>query len=152
MINIPQVCEALTNAFTETADEKASETDFVQRRSKLSGANFVPSLVFGWLKHPDATLEQLVQTTAGCRMDRRNKAPNTYQLLMELEAVPWVDAYGVFGGASPERTHRRAEHRAVGYVRRSTDRQEQSISDQKRALGSFAPWTDPWTPGGPATA
>ena len=25
---------------------------------------------------------------AGCRMNRRNKAPNTYQLLMELETVP----------------------------------------------------------------
>ena len=65
MRTIPQVCEALTNTLTETADEMASETGFVQRRSKLSGANFVTSLVFGWLKHPDATLEQLVQTTAG---------------------------------------------------------------------------------------
>ena len=65
MSTIPQVCEALTNTLTETADEMASETGFVQRRSKLSGTNFVTCLVFGWLKHPDATLEQLVQTTAG---------------------------------------------------------------------------------------
>ena len=36
-----------------------------------------------------------------------------------------------------QRTHRPAEHRAVGYVRRSTDRQEQSIADQKRALEAY---------------
>ena len=35
-------------------------------------------------------------------------------------------------------THRPAGHRAVGYVRRSTDRQEQSIADQKRALEDYA--------------
>ena len=36
-----------------------------------------------------------------------------------------------------QRTHRSAGHRAVGYVRRSTDRQEQSITDQKRALEAY---------------
>lgn len=34
--------------------------------------------------------------------------------------------------------HRASGHRAVGYVRRSTDRQEQSIADQKRALEAYA--------------
>ncbi|MCH8966024.1 MAG: recombinase family protein [Planctomycetes bacterium] len=34
--------------------------------------------------------------------------------------------------------HRASGHRAVGYVRRSTDRQEQSIADQKRALEDYA--------------
>jgi len=29
-------------------------------------------------------------------------------------------------------------NRAVGYVRRSTDRQEQSIADQKKALQTYA--------------
>ncbi len=33
--------------------------------------------------------------------------------------------------------HRAAGHRTVGYVRRSTDRQEQSIADQKRALEAY---------------
>ncbi len=37
-----------------------------------------------------------------------------------------------------KRNHRPAGHRAVGYVRRSTDRQEQSIADQKRALETYA--------------
>lgn len=32
----------------------------------------------------------------------------------------------------------RLKDRAVGYVRRSTDRQEQSISDQKKALERYA--------------
>ena len=35
-------------------------------------------------------------------------------------------------GTSPKN-----RHRAVGYVRRSTERQEQSIADQKRALESY---------------
>ncbi|GAI88603.1 unnamed protein product, partial [marine sediment metagenome] len=35
-------------------------------------------------------------------------------------------------------TDTRQNNRAVGYVRRSTDRQEQSISDQKNALEAYA--------------
>ena len=37
-----------------------------------------------------------------------------------------------------QRHHRPEGHRAVGYLRRSTDRQEQSIDDQKRALEAYA--------------
>lgn len=38
----------------------------------------------------------------------------------------------------PLATRRRAACRAVGYIRRSTDRQEQSIPDQKKAIEGYA--------------
>ena len=38
---------------------------------------------------------------------------------------------------SPEQTPN-STRRAVGYLRRSTDRQEQSIPDQKKAVEAFA--------------
>jgi len=49
---------------TDTADAAARATHFVQRRSKLSGAVFVQTLVFGWLANPQATLEQLTKVAA----------------------------------------------------------------------------------------
>jgi hypothetical protein len=42
----------------------AHSTGFTQRRSKCTAARFVQTLVFGWLAHPHATLEQLTQTAA----------------------------------------------------------------------------------------
>jgi hypothetical protein len=44
-----------------TAERLARETGFVQRASKLTGAKFAQTLTFGWLGHPDCTLEGLAQ-------------------------------------------------------------------------------------------
>jgi hypothetical protein len=49
---------------TSRADAAARETRFVQRKSKLTGAKFAQTLVFGWLSNPQATLEELAQTAA----------------------------------------------------------------------------------------
>lgn len=64
MISIPQVAKVLRTVLTTTANRAARATHFVQRRSKLSGAKFVQTLVFGWLANPAATYEELVQTAA----------------------------------------------------------------------------------------
>ena len=64
MSTIPQVAQALSVLLNSTADAAARRANFVQRRSKLTGARFVQSLVFGWLKNPQASLEELTQTTA----------------------------------------------------------------------------------------
>jgi len=64
MASIPQVAKVLRTVLTRGANRAARATGFVQRRSKLSGAKFVQTLVFGWLAKPDATYEELVQTAA----------------------------------------------------------------------------------------
>jgi len=64
MTSIPQIAKALRTVLTTTANRAARATRCVQRRSKLSGAKFVQTLVFGWLANPDATYEELAQTAA----------------------------------------------------------------------------------------
>ena len=64
MVTIPQVAEAMQTVLTTTADSAARETGFVQRESKMGGAVFAQTLVFGWLENPEATLEELSQTAA----------------------------------------------------------------------------------------
>jgi len=64
MASIPQVAKVLRTVLTRVANRAARATGFVQRRSKLSGAKFVQTLVFGWLANPEATYEELAQTAA----------------------------------------------------------------------------------------
>jgi len=64
MTTIPQLAEVLQELLSSIADRIARETGFVQRESKLSGALFTQTLVFGWLANADATLEELAQTAA----------------------------------------------------------------------------------------
>jgi Transposase DDE domain len=64
MTSIPQMAKALRTVLTTTANRAARATRFVQRRSKLRGAKFVQTLVFGWLANPDARYEELAQTAA----------------------------------------------------------------------------------------
>lgn len=64
MATIPQVAGALQTILGPVAERAARATGLVQRASKLTGARFVQTLVFGWLAQPDARLSQLVQTAA----------------------------------------------------------------------------------------
>lgn len=64
MATVPQVARAMQTVLTTVADAAARTTGFVQRASKLTGAVFSQTLVFGWLANPDATLEELTQTAA----------------------------------------------------------------------------------------
>ena len=61
MWTVTQVSQALQHLVTTTANQLARETGFVQRASKLTGAAFVQTLLFGWLNNPQATLQQLAQ-------------------------------------------------------------------------------------------
>ncbi len=62
MTSVTQLCQTLQTVLTSVADQAARASQFVQRRSKLTGAKFVQTLVFTWLAEPAATYEQLAQT------------------------------------------------------------------------------------------
>lgn len=62
MLTLSQLAETLQLVLTTVADTAAAETGFVERQSKLTGAKFAQTLVFGWLANPAATYEQLAQT------------------------------------------------------------------------------------------
>ena len=64
MTTVPQLTQALQEVFTTTADALARRTGFVQRTSKLTGALFAQTLVFGWLANPQVSLEGLAQVAA----------------------------------------------------------------------------------------
>jgi hypothetical protein len=64
MATIADVAAVMQAVLTTTADAAARETGFVRRRSKLGGAQFVQTLVFGWLADAQASLEALSQTAA----------------------------------------------------------------------------------------
>ncbi len=65
MTSVSQLCQTFQTVLTTGADRAAQATRFVQRQSKLTGAKFVQTLVFGWWDNPDATYEQLAQTATG---------------------------------------------------------------------------------------
>jgi hypothetical protein len=63
-INLELICQSLKDVFTES-ETLARATQFVQRRSPLTGLMFVQALVIGFLKYPQASLSQLAQECAG---------------------------------------------------------------------------------------
>ncbi len=64
MASITQVAETMQRVLSEGARQAGTMSGFVQRRSKLGGAEFAQTLTLGWLSNPGATLEELSQTAA----------------------------------------------------------------------------------------
>jgi hypothetical protein len=62
--SLPQIATALQRVLTEVPAELARASGFCQRRSKLTAAVFVQTLVLGWLGSPAATLSELTQVAA----------------------------------------------------------------------------------------
>jgi len=94
MSSLPQVAAAMQHVLTTVADEAASRTGFVRRRSKVSGAVFVQNLVLGWLGNPQAGGADLTRTPAGLGVGLSRQAlsqrggPSAAALLKEvLEAA-----------------------------------------------------------------
>src|SRR5258707_866946 len=63
MISVSQIQEALEQVLEKDANRLAREVGFVKRERNLSGADFVQTLVFGWLEKGDASLERLTQVS-----------------------------------------------------------------------------------------
>jgi len=61
MTSIPQVAEAMQVILGEVAARAGRTSGFVQRTSKLGGAELTQALVFGWLANPQASREELAQ-------------------------------------------------------------------------------------------
>jgi Transposase DDE domain len=66
MSMVTQIAQAMQTVLTTTAEQAARASGFCQRRSKLGGAAFAQTLVFGCLGHPSTRLEDLAQTAAAC--------------------------------------------------------------------------------------
>lgn len=64
MTSIPDLLPVLQTLLTTTADQAGCDSGLIQRVRRFTGATCVQTLVFGWLANPDATLDNLAQTTA----------------------------------------------------------------------------------------
>ena len=61
MNTITQVAETIQRILGEEVEQLAREVGFVKRHVVLSGADFVQSLIWGWLQEPQITLDGLTQ-------------------------------------------------------------------------------------------
>src|SRR6266496_3901122 len=59
MMSVAQVEHSLKHILEERANVLARETGCFERQRKFSGADLLQTLIFGWLSHPDASLETL---------------------------------------------------------------------------------------------
>jgi Transposase DDE domain len=64
MTSVAQVQRALKHILEERANVLARETGCIQRQRKFSGADLLQTLVFGWLAHPEASLEMFASMAA----------------------------------------------------------------------------------------
>jgi hypothetical protein len=58
-VTIENLASTLQTLFTTEAAQAAQESTMIRRHRKISGANFVQTLVFGWLDDPKATIDEL---------------------------------------------------------------------------------------------
>jgi hypothetical protein len=64
MSSVSQVEMSLKHILEERANVLARETGCIERQRKFGGADLLQTLVFGWLAHPEGSLEMLASTAA----------------------------------------------------------------------------------------
>lgn len=100
MTSVSQVEQSLKHILEERANVLARETGCIERQRNFSGADLLQTLVFGWLSHPDASLETLaslaatreVQATDTAIHKRftRSCARFLHAILEEMTGVVWI--------------------------------------------------------------
>ena len=63
MADVAQLAPRLQTFFTQTAEAIGRKTEFVQRKSKMTGPLFLQSVVFGFEEQPEACLTDLIETS-----------------------------------------------------------------------------------------
>ena len=76
MATIPEIAGAIRTVLTTVADAAARPTGFVKQVSKLTGPLFAQTGVFGWLKNPDASLDELCQVAAALGVEVTPQGPD----------------------------------------------------------------------------
>src|SRR5436305_13819152 len=61
MTSVTQVAQTVQRILAEEVEQLAREVGFVKRKVVISGADFVQSLILGWLQEPQITLDGLTQ-------------------------------------------------------------------------------------------
>ena len=71
MTTIPQLSQTMQTLLTTTTEDLASTLGYVQRpdRAKFTPSTLVQTLVYGWLAHPSASIEQLAQMAGRLGVD-----------------------------------------------------------------------------------
>src|SRR5258708_32159139 len=61
MSTITHCAETVQRILEEETEQLAREVGFIERERVISGADFVQSLILGWLQEPEITLDGLTQ-------------------------------------------------------------------------------------------
>lgn len=84
MSSVVYFAETVQQIVEEETGQLAREVGFIQREWMISGADFVQSLIFGWLQEPEIAYDGLTQvlgrrefsiSASGCRSASRRKRP-----------------------------------------------------------------------------
>jgi hypothetical protein len=76
MNSVAHFAETVQRIFEEEAEQLAREVSFIKRARVLSGADFVQSLILGWLQEPEITLNGLTQV-----LQRASRPPDSANAL-----------------------------------------------------------------------
>jgi hypothetical protein len=90
MTTVIELNETAQRVLIQAAEAVSRTSGYTKRTSKMTGSVFVQTLVFGWLSHPQATLEELTQTACALGVSIRPQSLDerfTKEAAHLLEAV-----------------------------------------------------------------